>query len=510
MVYSDKLSAYYLKLARSPISVDCFAGEDMRFSAGYEALESELEKARSIHGNSQPDWQSVVDQSEALLRHESKDLRVVAWLTWALYQRESFSGLLAGLGLLRDLCEHHWATVHPLKQRTRIAAFGWLVQRIEPVLAQSFSLKHQRSLFQCLAEQLSDLDQLWVRHLAEQSHQRLVSFEVCPRLVAEVVSAWTGIPLSQVACEHSTQVRDFATDLRARILGQAHAVQALDRSMRAVAAGLNRPDAPVGVFLLVGPSGVGKTETALALAELLYGGERFLTTINMSEYQEPHSLSRLIGAPPGYVGYGEGGVLTEAVRQKPYSVLLLDEVEKARPGVMNLFYQVFDKGRANDGEGREIDFRNTLILMTSNLGSECTIDLCRATSRPTPQALQEALAPLLKQHFKPALLARMRVVPYYPIDGAVLRELVKSKLQRLAQRLLQRQLAFSYCPRLVDYLAERCTHSDSGARYVDQWIDANLLPLVVDRLLEAMARDEHLQRAHGTLDGDGHVICEFA
>lgn len=169
MVYSDKLSAYYLKLARSPISVDCFAGEDMRFSAGYEALESELEKARSIHGNSQPDWQSVVDQSEALLRHESKDLRVVAWLTWALYQRESFSGLLAGLGLLRDLCEHHWATVHPLKQRTRIAAFGWLVQRIEPVLAQSFSLKHQRSLFQCLAEQLSDLDQLWVRHLGDDA-----------------------------------------------------------------------------------------------------------------------------------------------------------------------------------------------------------------------------------------------------------------------------------------------------------------------------------------------------
>lgn len=383
-------------------------------------------------------------------------------------------------------------------------------ERAEAILALRIQVSQARQSGQAIEVLEQQLCEAHGSLLAEQSHQRLVSFEVCPRLVAEVVSAWTGIPLSQVACEHSTQVRDFATDLRARILGQAHAVQALDRSMRAVAAGLNRPDAPVGVFLLVGPSGVGKTETALALAELLYGGERFLTTINMSEYQEPHSLSRLIGAPPGYVGYGEGGVLTEAVRQKPYSVLLLDEVEKAHSGVMNLFYQVFDKGRANDGEGREIDFRNTLILMTSNLGSECTIDLCRATPHPTPQALQEALAPLLKQHFKPALLARMRVVPYYPINGAVLRELVESKLQRLAQRLLQRQLAFSYCPRLVDYLAERCTHTDSGARYVDQWIDANLLPLVVDRLLEAMARDEHLQRAHGTLDGDGHVICEFA
>ncbi len=346
--------------------------------------------------------------------------------------------------------------------------------------------------------------------LAEQSQQRLVNFEVCPRLVAQVISAWTGIPLSQVACEHSVKVLDFATDLRTRILGQEQAVQRLDRSMRAAAAGVNRPDAPVGVFLLVGPSGVGKTQTALALADLLYGGERFMTTINMSEYQEKHSLSRLMGAPPGYVGYGEGGVLTEAVRQKPYSVVLLDEVEKAHLGVMNLFYQIFDKGWAHDGEGREIDFRNTLILMTSNLGSEHIIELCGAAQRPSPQALQAALAPLLNQHFKPALLARMCVVPYYPINGAVLRELVESKLQRLGQRLLQRHLAFSHCPRLVDYLAERCTRSESGARYVDQWIDANLLPQIVDRLLEAMARDEHVQRAHGTLDGDGHVICEFA
>ncbi|MBH3422533.1 type VI secretion system ATPase TssH [Pseudomonas gessardii] len=388
----------------------------------------------------------------------------------------------------------------------------WTRQRemAERVLALRLQLSQARQSGQAIELLEQQLCQAHGSLQAEQSQQRLVNFEVCPRLVAQVISAWTGIPLSQVACEHSVKVLDFATDLRTRILGQEQAVQRLDRSMRAAAAGVNRPDAPVGVFLLVGPSGVGKTQTALALADLLYGGERFMTTINMSEYQEKHSLSRLIGAPPGYVGYGEGGVLTEAVRQKPYSVVLLDEVEKAHLGVMNLFYQIFDKGWAHDGEGREIDFRNTLILMTSNLGSEHIIDLCGAAQRPSPQALQAALAPLLNQHFKPALLARMCVVPYYPINGAVLRELIESKLQRLGQRLLQRNLAFSHCPRLVDYLAERCTRSESGARYVDQWIDANLLPPIVDRLLEAMARDEHVQRAHGTLDGDGHVICEFA
>lgn len=389
---------------------------------------------------------------------------------------------------------------------------AWTHQRevAERVLALRMQLNQARQAGQAIEVLEQQLCEAHGSLLAEQSRQRLVSFEVCPRLVAQVISAWTGIPLSQVACEHSVKVLDFATDLRTRILGQEQAVQMLDRSMRAVAAGVNRADAPVGVFLLVGPSGVGKTQTALALADLLYGGERFLTTINMSEYQEKHSLSRLIGAPPGYVGYGEGGVLTEAVRQKPYSVVLLDEVEKAHLGVMNLFYQIFDKGRANDGEGREIDFRNTLILMTSNLGSDCTIDLCGATQRPSAQVLQDALAPLLNQHFRPALLARMRVVPYYPLSGAVLRELVQSKLQCLGQRLLQRHLAFSYCPRLVDYLAERCTRNDSGARYVDQWIDSHLLPLIVDRLLEAMARDEHVQRAHAMLDGDDHITCEFA
>ncbi|WP_448725598.1 type VI secretion system ATPase TssH [Pseudomonas farris] len=343
-----------------------------------------------------------------------------------------------------------------------------------------------------------------------QVKERLVSFEVCPRLVAEVISAWTGVPLAQLAREHNAKVASFATDLRTRIRGQEQAVYALDRSMRATAAGLNKPDAPVGVFLLVGPSGVGKTETALALADLLYGGDRFITTINMSEFQEKHTVSRLIGAPPGYVGYGEGGMLTEAVRQKPYSVVLLDEVEKADPDVLNLFYQIFDKGVANDGEGREIDFRNTLILMTSNLGSDRISELCENGARPTAEVLEETIRPVLSKHFKPALLARMRVVPYYPVGGPVLRELIEIKLGRLGERLNRRQLDFTYSQDLVDHLAERCTQSDSGARLIDHLLDLHVLPLVADRLLDAMASGESLKRVHATLDGDASVMCEFA
>ncbi|QLC73195.1 type VI secretion system ATPase TssH [Pseudomonas sp. LPB0260] len=367
------------------------------------------------------------------------------------------------------------------------------------------------------AEPAADLQQLeaelcetQAQLAAAQAAERLVSHEVCPRLVAEVISHWTGVPLSQLAREHNSKVLSFASDLAQRVRGQPQAIAALDRATRATAAGLNKPDAPVGVFLLVGPSGVGKTETALALADLLYGGERFLTTINMSEFQEKHTVSRLIGAPPGYVGYGEGGMLTEAVRQKPYSVILLDEVEKADPDVMNVFYQIFDKGVANDGEGREINFRNCLILMTSNLASERIDALCQAGQRPASEDLELAIRPTLSQHFKPALLARMRVVPYYPVGGEVLNELVTLKLARFGERLARRQLHFSHCPALVTHLAERCSQGDSGARLIDHLLDQHLQPLVVDRLLAAMAGGEALQRVHATLDGEGALVCEFA
>lgn len=343
-----------------------------------------------------------------------------------------------------------------------------------------------------------------------QREKRLVSHEVCPRLVAEVISQWTGVPLSHLAREHNNAVAKFGQTLGHRVLGQSQAISVLDRAIRANAAGLNRSDAPIGVFLLVGPSGVGKTETALAMADLLYGGERFLTTINMAEFQEKHTVSRLIGSPPGYVGYGEGGMLTEAIRQKPYSVLLLDEVEKADPEVLNLFYQIFDKGVANDGEGREINFRNTLILMTSNLASEQITARCATGQPPTAQDLEQLIRPILVRHFKPALLARMRVVPYYPIAGDVLHALVTLKLKRFGERLALRKLHFSFNDHLVEHLSQQCTDGASGARLVDALIDQHLQPQIVDRLLAAMAGGQRLQHVHASVDAQGAVACEFA
>src|SRR5690606_2896983 len=245
-------------------------------------------------------------------------------------------------------------------------------------------------------------------------------------------------------------------------------------------------------------------------ADLLYGGERFLTTINMSEFQEKHSVSRLLGAPPGYVGYGEGGMLTEAVRQKPYSVILLDEIEKADPEVLNVFYQVFDKGVANDGEGREINFRNTLILMTSNLASEQIMQLCAGGQRPDAAQLEQSIRPTLSRHFKPALLARMRVVPYYPVDDQVLRELIALKRERFGERLQRRQLGFSHSPALVEHFAGRCQQGDSGARLIDYLIDQQLQPRIVDQVLDSMATGASLSHVHATLDAEGALVCEFA
>lgn len=327
---------------------------------------------------------------------------------------------------------------------------------------------------------------------ALQAEQVLVHYEVSEQLVAEVISAWTGIPLSNLIEQRSHQVLEFSERMQARIRGQQQAVAALDRSVRATAAGMTNPDAPDGVFLLVGPSGVGKTETAIAMADLLYGGDRFLTTINMSEFQEKHTVSRLIGSPPGYVGYGEGGMLTEAVRQRPYSVVLLDEIEKADKDVLNLFYQIFDKGIANDGEGRAVDFRHCTLLLTSNLASDIIERLCQQEPKPDAAALLEAIRPTLSQHFKPALLARMTVVPYFPIADNTMEELIRIKLDRLGQRLQGRRVQLRYQESVVTALRDRCRHSDSGARNIDHLLREHLMPLMSDTLLHAQAEEQPL------------------
>jgi type VI secretion system protein VasG len=293
-------------------------------------------------------------------------------------------------------------------------------------------------------------------------------------------------------------VLELGARLEQRVIGQPQALGAVAQRVRTARALLEDPNKPKGVFLFVGPSGVGKTETALALAEALYGGERKLITINMSEYQEAHSVSGLKGSPPGYVGYGEGGVLTEAVRRNPYSVVLLDEVEKAHPDVLELFFQVFDKGVMDDAEGREIDFRNCIVILTSNVGSSQIMQAClnkAAEELPAADELAEALRPVLYKHFKPAFLGRLKVVPYYPISDEVLAKIIRLKLDRIAARVAaNHQAGFAYDGKLVDAVLARCTEVDSGARNVDHILNGTLLPEIAEAVLTRMADGQALAR----------------
>ena len=338
------------------------------------------------------------------------------------------------------------------------------------------------------------------------SGKALVHPQVDEDVVAQVTSDWTGIPIGNMLRDEAETLLTLEDRLEGPIRGQREALVEIADALRAAKAGLGEPEAPLGVFLLVGPSGVGKTETARQLAELLFGGERFLTTINMSEYQESHTTSQLKGSPPGYVGYGEGGVLTEAVRQRPYSVVLLDEVEKAHPDAMELFYQVFDKGTMRDGEGRDIDFRNTVIMMTSNVGSDLLLRVAgeddtasesegadesedaAPSERPDPGTLRDQLHPHLLRHFPAALLGRMRVVPYYPLGRRVIEDITRLKLDRLAERLERvHETTLHYTPAAVHRIADRCTQSDMGARNIDAVIDRDVLPNASRRLLARLS-----------------------
>jgi type VI secretion system protein VasG len=337
-----------------------------------------------------------------------------------------------------------------------------------------------------------------------QGETPLMQPTVNGQTVAEVISGWTGIPVGKMQTDEINAVLNLQEKLAERVIGQNHALHTIAQRIRTARAGLTDPQRPIGVFLLVGTSGVGKTETALALADTLYGGERNLISINMSEYQEAHTVSSLKGSPPGYVGYGEGGVLTEAVRRKPYSVVLLDEVEKAHPDVMELFYQVFDKGILEDGEGREIDFKNTVILLTSNVGTDTIMKLCAdPDTRPEPVGLIEAIRPELVKAFKPALLGRMVVAPYYPISDEVLREIIKLQLVKIQKRIFQNHRAqFSYDDSVITEIAGRCTEVESGARNVYNILTGTLLPEMSNEFLSRMASGEGLSQVHVRV-GDG-------
>ncbi|WP_417223956.1 type VI secretion system ATPase TssH [Achromobacter spanius] len=333
---------------------------------------------------------------------------------------------------------------------------------------------------------------------ALQGEQPLVPACVDGQIVAEIISAWTGIPLGRMVNDEIRTVLQLQPMLAERVIGQDHALHAIAQRVRTARAGLEDPDKPKGVFLFVGPSGVGKTETALALADILYGGERKLITINMSEYQEAHSISGLKGSPPGYVGYGEGGVLTEAVWRQPYSVVLLDEIEKAHPDVLEMFFQVFDKGVMDDAEGREIDFRNTLIILTSNVGSSTIMQACLnkpAEERPTPEQLSELLAPQLYKAFKPAFLGRMKTIPYFPVDDDALAHIIGLKLGRIARRVQATHRAvFEWDDALVEAVLARCTEVDTGARNVDHILNGSLLPEIAEQVLGRMAQGEAIAK----------------
>ena len=385
------------------------------------------------------------------------------------------------------------------KERGLVAKLRELRAQIENAAADpSADVSSLREQVQALTAELEAL----------QGDKPLMRVTVDQQTVSEVISGWTGIPVGKMVKDEISTVLSLKDLLAQRIIGQDHALEMISQRIQTTRAGLDDPNKPVGVFMLVGPSGVGKTETALALSDLLFGGERNLITINMSEFQEAHTVSTLKGSPPGYVGYGEGGVLTEAVRRRPYSVVLLDEVEKAHPDVLELFYQVFDKGMMEDGEGREIDFKNTVILLTTNA---CTDSIMKLTAdpetAPSPAALAAAIKPELNKLFKPAFIGRMIIVPYYPVRDEALKRIIELKLAKIKRRIQENhRIELITDQALVDEVARRCTEVESGARNVDNVLTNTLLPDISRQLLGRMAAGEKLTSIRVQVSETGQFI----
>jgi type VI secretion system protein VasG len=345
-----------------------------------------------------------------------------------------------------------------------------------------------------------------------QGPEPLMQIEVGPDVIAQVVSDWTGVPVGKMLRDEAETIIHLEEHLKERIKGQDQALSAMSEVIRAGKSGIKNPNSPTGVFLCVGPSGVGKTETGLALADILFGGERNVVTINMSEFQEGHTTSRLIGSPPGYVGYGEGGMLTEAVRQHPYSVVLLDEVEKAHIDVMNLFYQVFDKGMLADGEGKEINFKNTVMILTSNLGTDIIQEMTGADGDDPPplDAVIGAVRPVLSEHFKPALLARMNIVPYYSLNPDAMKRIVTLKLDNLKRTLVENnKMTLDYTTAVVDQIASRCTETETGARNIEYILNGNVLPQLSQTILQHMAEGQMPSKVRLDVDDEGAFKMDF-
>ena len=358
---------------------------------------------------------------------------------------------------------------------------------------------------------LREFEEAKARYEALHEEGRLVAVEVTSEVVAQVVSDWTGIPTGRMASRQAAVAQELDKLLGERIKGQDAALRTIARTVQASTAGLMSPDRPLGVFLLAGPSGVGKTETGLALAELLFGDSRSVITINMSEFQEKHTVSRLIGSPPGYVGYGEGGMLTEAVRRRPYSVVLLDECEKAHIDVMNLFYQVFDKGTLTDGEGKEVSFKNTIIMLTSNLASETIQRFTSGAAEIDEDELVQVIRPELSNHFRPALLARMTIVPYRSLNEEAMKLIAGAKLGSVVKRLrANNNVELEIAPEVAELIVERCTETETGARNIETILAGSVLPKLAHRMLERMSGGEMPPRAELRVGEDKSFELRFS
>jgi type VI secretion system protein VasG len=401
-------------------------------------------------------------------------------------------------------------------ERARLAQLNVQWEKERALVKQLLALRQQLSG----AERLTDEDALAQaqRDLAAtqaelaqvQGEQPLILPTVDQQAVAAVVADWTGIPVGRMNADEIETVLQLPRLLAERVIGQDHAMEMIAKRVQTSRVGLDNPSKPIGVFMLAGTSGVGKTETALALAETLYGGEHNLITINMSEYQEAHTVSSLKGAPPGYVGYGEGGVLTEAVRRKPYSVVLLDEVEKAHPDVHELFFQVFDKGWMEDGEGRQIDFKNTLILLTTNAGTDLIAGLCKDPDlMPDAEGLAKALREPLLKIFPPALLGRLVTIPYYPLSDEMLGRIVKLQIERIKKRVEARhKVPFEYGDDVIRLVVSRCTESESGGRMIDAILTNTMLPSIARELLNRMVSGVEVKRIAVSV-ADGNLAYAF-
>ncbi len=434
----------------------------------------------------------------------------------ARLQRECDQGIdhRDRLAKLDATCVTDRAALQQLEQRWRdevalIEQIDWIVRDIDAAMVRADGAvpdaKRSEALRQDLGEKQAALARM-------QGDQPLLHHAVTGQTVAEIIGSWTGIPVGRMVADQVQTVLDLVPRLEQRVLGQRPALEAIGKRIRTSRAKLDDPNRPVGVFLLVGPSGVGKTETAAALAETLYGGERNLVTINMSEYQEPHTVSTLRGSPPGYIGYGEGGVLTEAVRRRPYTVVLLDEVEKAHADVMEVFYQVFDKGKLEDGEGRQIDFKNTILLLTSNVGTDLTMKLSADPETvPTAEAMATALKPELLRHFPAALLGRLVVVPYFPIARGVLEAIVRLQVGRIERRVRDNlQTVVKVSEGAIAAIADRCTDAESGARNVQAILTNTLLPMVANEVLARMAERQPIGAIGIDVDASGQFTLAIA